>query len=171
MNLKDLKQIIPEIFETVKKDVRKVYGWKCHRAGLSLKLAEMGISQGGFIGGMHYYLTPEIVMNISPLKKILEKKSEKSDDIIWAYTYHILLHEYIHSLGVDDEEKCKAITINISEKIFKEKGHLVLSIAQNGIGSVIPNLKIIHVPADWRPDGIPVEYVDGFDRESQSYFS
>ncbi len=40
MNLIDLKNEIPDIFEKVKEDVRKITGR--HRAGLSLKLAEMG---------------------------------------------------------------------------------------------------------------------------------
>ena len=52
MNLQDLKKQMPEIFERVKKDVKKVYGR--HRAGLSLGLVEMGMYRGGFIGGMHF---------------------------------------------------------------------------------------------------------------------
>jgi len=143
MNLKDLKQKMPEIFETVKKDVRKILGR--HRAGLSLGLA-----------------------NTSPLKIILETQP---DDISWAYTYHILLHEYIHSLGIIDERRCRAITLNISEETFKDIDHPALILAKNGIGVFIPNLKIRYVPPERRPDGMAIEYVYGFDRESQSYFS
>ena len=167
MNLKELKQIMPEIFETVKDDVRKIYDR--HRAGLRLGLAEMGMFQGGFIGGMHFYPGTDIVMNISPLKIILEEKTE--DIIIWAYTYHILLHEYIHSLGVLDEKQCKTITLNVSEKIFKNKNHPAVIMAENGIGYYIHNLQIRYVPPDRRPDGIHIEYLYGFDKESQSYFS
>jgi hypothetical protein len=166
MNLKDLKQKMPEIFETVKKDVRKILGR--HRAGLSLGLAEMGMFQGGFIGGMHFHPGTEIVMNTSPLKIILETQP---DDISWAYTYHILLHEYIHSLGIIDERQCRAITLNISEETFKDIDHPALILAKNGIGVFIPNLKIRYVPPERRPDGMAIEYVYGFDRESQSYFS
>ncbi|MHA1535211.1 MAG: hypothetical protein ACTSP8_10840, partial [Promethearchaeota archaeon] len=86
MNLRDLKHEMPEIFETVKKDVRNIFGR--HRAGLSLGLAEMGMFKGGFIGGMHFHPGTEIVMNTSPLKIILESQPY---EIIWAYTYHILL--------------------------------------------------------------------------------
>ena len=167
MNLKELKQIMPEIFETVKDDVRKIYDR--HRAGLRLGLAEMGMFQGGFIGGMHFYPGTDIVMNISPLKIILEEKTD--DIIIWAYTYHILLHEYIHSLGVLDEKQCKTITLNVSEKIFKNKNHPAVIMAENGIGYYIDNLLIRYVPPDRRPDGIHIEYLYGFDKESQSYFS
>ena len=166
MNLRDLKQEMPEIFETVKKDVRKILGR--HRAGLSLGLSEMGMLRGGFIGGMHFHPGTEIVMNISPLKIILDSQPY---EIIWAYTYHILLHEYIHSLGVIDEQQCRTITLNITEEIFKDKKHPALILARNGIGVFIPDLKIVFVPPERRPDGMPIEYVSGFDRESQSYFS
>lgn len=166
MNLRDLKQEMPEIFETVKKDVRQILGR--HRAGLSLGLAEMGMFQGGFIGGMHFHPGTDIVMNISPLKIIL---ATQTDDIVWAYTYHILLHEYIHSLGVIDERQCKTITLNISEEIFKDNDHPALILAKSGIGIFLPDLKIVFVPPERRPDGMLIEYVYGFDRESQSYFS
>lgn len=167
MNLNDLKQKLPEIFEIVKDDVKKIYNR--HRAGLRLGLAEIGMFQGGFIGGMHFYPGTDIIMNISPLKIILENTTD--ENIIWAYTYHILLHEYIHSLDVLDEMRCQAITLNISEKIFKDKKHPAVLIAENGIGYYIHNLQIKYVPPDRRPDGIYIEYLHGFDRESQSYFS
>lgn len=157
---------MPEIFENVKRDVKNILGR--HRAGLSLGLVEMGMFRGGFIGGMHFHLGTEIVMNKSPLKIILDSQPY---EIVWAYTYHILLHEYIHSLGVIDERQCRAITLKISEEIFREVDHPVIVLAKNGIGTFIPNLRIVYVPPEQRPDGIPIEYVFGFDKESQSYFS
>ena len=166
MNLSELKKEMPDIFESVKKDVRKILGR--HRAGLSLGLVEMGMFRGGFIGGMHFHPGTEIVMNKSPLKIILDSQPY---EIVWAYTYHILLHEYIHSLGVIDERQCRAITLSISEEIFREADHPVIILAKNGIGTFIPNLRIVYVPPEQQLDGMPIEYVYGFDRESQSYFS
>jgi len=157
---------MPEIFESVKKDVRKILGR--HRAGLSLGLVEMGMLRGGFIGGMHFHPGTEIVMNKSPLKIILDSQPY---EIVWAYTYHILLHEYIHSLGVIDERQCRAITLSISEQIFREADHPVIILAKNGIGTFIPNLRIVYVPPEQQPGGMPIEYIYGFDGESQSYFS
>ncbi len=167
MNLIDLKNEIPDIFEKVKEDVRKITGR--HRAGLSLKLAEMGKFRGGFIGGMHFYPGTEILMNLSPLKAMFKKN--KSYEIIWAYTYHILLHEYIHSLGVINEEACRTNTQYISEQIFKNERHWVLKIARDGLGIAFPELKIKIDDHDWRLEGMPPEYVKDFDRESQSYYS
>ena len=104
---------MPEIFAQVKRDVKKITGKK--RAGLSLGLVEMGMYQGGFVGGMHFSPGTDIVMNKTPLKILLQQQPY---EIIWAYTYHILLHEYIHSLGALDEQHCRVITLKISEAIY-----------------------------------------------------
>ena len=166
MNLKDLKQKMPEIFETVKKDVRKILGR--HRAGLSLGLAEMGMTPRGFIGGMHFPPGTDIVMNRTPLRLILETQPY---EIVWAYTYHILLHEYVHSLGVWEEQQCRAITLRISEEIFEESDHPAMILAKSGIGTYFPNLPLIYAPPDLRPDGKSIEYIYNFDHESYDYYS
>jgi hypothetical protein len=166
MDLHDLKKIMPEIFEKVKRDVRKVY--RRHRAGLSLGLVDMGMFQQGFIGGMHFHPGTEIVMNKTPLKLILETQPP---EIVWAYTYHILLHEYIHSLGVINEYQCREITLKITEDVYKESNHPAVVLAKNGIGEYLPDLKMIYIPPEQRPEGMSIEYVYGFDKESQDYFS
>lgn len=171
MDFNDLKELMPEIFEKVKKDVRKVYGR--HRAGLSLGLVEMGsvLRMGkfqGIIGGMHFYPGTEIVMNKTPLKLILETQPP---EILWAYTYHILLHEYVHSLGIINERQCREVTLKITEDIFKEPDHPAVILAKKGIGAYLPDLKMVYVPPEQKPDGMTIEYVYGFDRESQTYFS
>jgi hypothetical protein len=171
MNLNDLKKIMPEIFEKVKKDVRKVYGR--HRAGLSLGLVEMErvLDMEGFqgiIGGMHFYPGTEIVMNKTPLKFIIETQPP---EIVWAYTYHILLHEYVHSLGVINERQCRDVTLKITEEVFKEPDHPAVILAKKGIGAYLPDLKMVYIPPERKPDGLPIEYVSGFDKESQTYFS
>ncbi|MFW9875580.1 MAG: hypothetical protein ACFFG0_20955 [Candidatus Thorarchaeota archaeon] len=166
MNLQELKKEIPEIFEQVKTDVWQVYGR--HRAGLSLGLVEMGMYRGSFIGGMHFSPGTDIVMNKTPLKIILK---EQSYEIVWAYTYHILLHEYIHSLGILDEQQCRNITLRISEKIFGETNHPAIILAKYGIGTFFPNLPLIYAPPDLNPDGIQIEYIINFDNKSYDYIS
>lgn len=166
MNLQELKKLMPKIFEKIKEDVRKVYGR--HRAGLSLGLVEMGMNRGGFIGGMHFHPGTDIVMNKTPLKIILK---EQPFEIVWAYTYHILLHEYIHSLGIIDEHQCRIVTLKISEEIFMDSNHPAINLAKNGIGTYFPNLNLIYPPPDLKPDGIPIEYVYEFDNQSYDYYS
>ncbi|MFW9971899.1 MAG: hypothetical protein ACFFDF_17050 [Candidatus Odinarchaeota archaeon] len=157
---------MPEIFKRVKKDVMNVYGR--HRAGLSLGLVEMGMYGGGFIGGMHFSPGTDIVMNKTPLKIILK---EQPSEIVWAYTYHILLHEYIHALGILNEERCRIITLRISEKVFKEADHPAVILAKNGIGAYFPNLPLIYAPRNLNFDEIPIEYIYNFDHESYDYYS
>ena len=67
MNIQELKKEMPDIFETVKSDVKNVLGH--HRAGLSLGLVELGMFKGGFIGGMHFYPGHDIVMNKTEITK------------------------------------------------------------------------------------------------------
>ena len=157
---------MPEIFEKVKKDVKMTYGRQ--RAGISLGLAEMGMFQGSFIGGMHYSPGNYIIMNKTPLKVILK---DQPYEIVWAYTYHILLHEYIHSLNVLDEYQCREITRRITEEVFKEADHPAIILAKRGIGTYFPNLNLIYRPPEKRPDGISIEYITGFDKDSYEYYS
>ena len=157
---------MPEIFEKVKKDVKRTVGR--HRAGISLGLVEMGMFQGKFVGGMHFPPGTDIVMNKTPLKVILE---EQPYEIVWAYTYHILLHEYVHSLGVWDEYQCREITRRITEEVFKEADHPAIILAKKGIGTYFPNLNLIYRPPEKRPDGLSIEYITGFDKNSYEYYS
>ena len=166
MNLSEFMKEIPIIFEKVKNDVRGDLGR--HRSGLALGLVDMGMNRGGFIGGVHFHPGTDIVMNKSPLRIMLESQPY---EIGWAYTYHILLSLYLKSLGVIDEQICREVTLKISKEIFNEADHPAIIMAVNGIGFFIPNLKIIYIPPDRRPDGMPIEYINGFDKESQSYFS
>lgn len=155
---------MPVIFEQVKRDVQKITGKK--RAGLSLGLAEMGMNQGGFIGGMHTSPGTDIVMNKTPLKILI---MQQPYGIIWAYTYHILLHEYIHALGALNEFQCREITLRISEAIFIEDDHPAIILAKKGIGAYFPNL--IKDLKDLKPDGKPFEYIYGFDSGSYEHYS
>jgi hypothetical protein len=166
MDLDQIKSEIPEIFEQVKKDVKKVTGK--HRAGLSLGLIEMGIFKGGFIGGMHFHPGTDIVMNKTPLKIILENQPY---EIIWSYIYHILLHEYVHSLGIMDESQCRTITLKITEQIFSEADHPAIILAKYGIGAYISGLSLIYRPPESKPEGMLIEYIRDFDKESQTYYS
>jgi len=175
MNLSEFKNEIPMIFQKVKEDVRKVLssdhtfkGRGVHRAGLTLSLADMGVNQGGFIGGTYLHPGTDIVMNKSPLKIILKSQPYK---IVWAYTYHILLSLYLKSLGVIDEQQCRRYTLKKSKQIFKEADHSAIIMAEKGIGYFIPNLNITYIPPDRRPDGMPIEYISDFDEDSQDYYS
>ena len=166
MNLQEIQKQMPDIFEKVKRDVNKEIGR--HRAGLSLGLIEMGMFQGGFIGGMFFSGGTMILMNVTPLRVIVD---QQPFEIVWAYVYHILLHEYLHSLGFLNEYQCQEITFQISKNIFQDPEHPAIVLATKGIGAYFPNLPIIYAPPDFDPNSLRIERVKDFDRESFRYFS
>jgi len=166
MNLSEWKMEVHIVFKKVKDDVQQVLDR--HRKGLTLRLVDMGMYQGGFIGGMHFAPGTNIVMNKSPLRLILEAQT---DEIVWAYTYHILLNLYLKSLGFFDEHICREATLKVSREIFKEPDHPAIIMAKNGIEAFFPNLKLTSIPPDRRTDGMSIEYITGFDEEDQDYYS
>jgi hypothetical protein len=166
MSLSEWKKELLVIFKKVKDDVKQVLN--LHRKGLALTLADMGISRGVFIGGMHFHPGNEIVMNKSLLRIILEKQPY---EIVWAYTYHILLKLYLQALGLIHEEPCREATLKVSRQIFKDPHHPAIIMAEDGIESFIPDMGITYIPPDRKPDGMPIEYIPGSDKEEPDYYS
>mgnify|MGYP001592949627 CR=1 FL=1 len=147
-----------DIFELVKDAVWKVLGES--RAGLELGLIEMGITRSGFIGGMHQIGSNIILMNKTPLRNILENDPK----LFKPYVFHILLHEYIHSLGFVDEASCRRLTYHISNKTLG-KNHPATKMAYN-LGEFLP--KIVR-PTAIQPNLDDATLVKDFDRSSISY--
>ena len=151
---------IPDIFEVVKDVVRKVT--KSERAGLMLGLAEMGGNDGFWIGAFYPVGTNMIVMNKTPLRKI----AETNPGLFNSYCFHILLHEYLHSLGILDEATARRATYEISREVFGE-GHTVTEMARD-IRKFLPY--IMHPQPSWTPpEEMCIELVEGFDRSSVTY--
>jgi hypothetical protein len=167
MNLQEIRTQMPDIFEKVKADVNKET--RRHRAGLSLGLIEMGILPEGFIGGMFFSGGTMILMNVTPLRVII---NQQPNEIVWAYVYHILLHEYLHSLGFLNEDQCRDLTLQISKNVFQDPTHPVVVLAEKGLGAYFPDLPLIYAPPNFDPSvGGRIERVHGFDRDSFRYFS
>ncbi|MFO7797868.1 MAG: hypothetical protein R6W84_17135, partial [Promethearchaeia archaeon] len=76
-----------------------------------------------------------------------------------------------HSLGILDETMCREATLKVSEHVFDNSDHPALIFAKNGIGAYFPNLDLVYAPPQRKPDGIEIEYVKGFDKNSYSYYS
>ncbi|MBN2203084.1 MAG: hypothetical protein JW700_02790 [Candidatus Aenigmarchaeota archaeon] len=149
---------IPDIFEMVKEAVWK--SLRRSRAGLTLGLVDMGNHEHGFVGG--YYVTGSnmIVMNESPLKRIQETEPK----LLNAYVFHVLLHEYLHSLGIYEERDVKDLTYEISREIFGERN--VVTAISKDINKFFPNL----IYPDGAPNiDAPVRFVPDFDRSCTRY--
>ncbi|MHA1379506.1 MAG: hypothetical protein ACTSRG_14125 [Candidatus Helarchaeota archaeon] len=167
MKLDELKKKIPDIFEKVKRDVDKVLNR--HRAGLSLGLVEMGFTRGEFIGGMFFSGGTMILMNSTALK-ILISKNEIVDDIVLAYIYHILLHEYIHSLGCLNERECRKIVYYVTKEIIADENDPARIMASRGIGAYFPEIN--YAPLGYKMEkNLQIERVENFDKSSINYYS
>ena len=158
----NVKQNLIEIFENVKEVVRKSEGRS--RAGLMLGLQELGSSLNGFIGAYYPVSSNIIVMNKSPLRRIIDTNPKLFD----PYVFHVLLHEYIHSLGFLDEKTAELKTYEISKEHFGED-HIITQLSTN-MRKFFPNL--VYPVYGWLPlrNVQTIEIVHGFDRSNTSNY-
>ncbi len=150
---------LADIFEVVKDAV-----WasrRMSRGGLMLGLANLGNHPQGFLGAFYPVGTNVIVMNKIPLERIKETKPE----LYKPYLFHVLLHEYMHTLGYLSESGVRQMVIEITMNVFGEE-HLATRIALDTI-HFFKNL--VYPDAAWQPDEMKMELVEGFDRGSASY--
>lgn len=148
----------PEVFEVVKLAVLETIGKE--RSGLMLALTELGVSNEGYIGAYYPVDSNVIVMNKTPLRRIEKRRP----DILNEYVFHILLHEYLHALGVLDEAQTRSLAYSISEQVFGPE-HVVTKIAAN-ITAVIP--EVVYPEGEHDIPG-HFEIVRGFDSSSMGY--
>ncbi|QLH75389.1 MAG: hypothetical protein HPY73_08040 [Methanomassiliicoccales archaeon] len=153
--LERAKDVI-EIFEVVKEAARDSrFG---SRAGLMLGLADLGGGDGHWIGGLYPIASNVIVLNRKPLSIIKVSRPE----IYRSYVFHVLLHEYIHALGVTDEDETRSIAYRITKEQFGD-GHLATAMAKD-ITSILPY--ITYPGQRDMIDDPSFELVKGFDRSS-----
>ena len=127
-----LKQNLINTFEQVKNVVKNEEG--ISRAGLMLGLQEIGADINGFIDAYYPVASNIIIMNKTQLRRIIETKPE----LLKSYSFHILLHEYIHSLGFLNEAITRQKTYDISQKHFGSN-HTITQFSTN-IQKFFPNL-------------------------------
>ncbi len=152
-----IKEDIIDTFELVKELVRKSNGYS--RAGLMLGLQELGATLNGFIGAYYPVSSNIIVMNKTPIRRIYETKPM----LIKPYSTHILLHEYIHSLGYINEKIVRQKTYEISKENFGDK-HIITKLSKN-IEEFFPYL--VYPISGWMPtSNSPIELIKGFDKSS-----
>jgi len=150
-----------DIFEIVKKVVWKTTGKE--RAGLMLGLANLGGGPRGFVGAFYPLATNIIVVNSLPLRRIKE-----TDPALYKpYIFHILLHEYLHTLGIIDEAATRAKAYEISAATFG-KDHPVAQFAAD-LSRFVP--KLVYPYYGWQPsEDYVLELVKGFDRSSTASY-
>jgi hypothetical protein len=113
------------------------------------------------VGAFFPVATNIIVMNSLPLKRIKE-----TDPALYKpYVFHILLHEYVHTLGIIDEAATRAKVYEISLTTFG-KEHPVTEFAAD-LSRFVP--KLVYPVYGWKPqEEYQLELVKGFDKSATS---
>jgi len=150
---------IPDVFGVVKDSVRRVLGRE--RAGLMVATAEIGNMPNGFLGGYFVVASNAIVVNATPLRRIEETEPE----LYVPWLYGLLLHEYLHALGVLDEGEVRRVTNHVAEEAVGRE-HPAAKMAARPM-DYLGNLAWPHVV--WQPQEAPFEIVKGLDRDATSY--
>jgi len=108
LDLKDFN----EVFEFVKSSVNSVYEMK--RAGLSLLLHGMPTRVGA------YHVLGSNVIAINSILLDLVRKHSTSNYEYNSYLFTVLLHEYLHSFGILDENTVRNMSLELCQKFFGE---------------------------------------------------
>ena len=151
---------LPDLFEVVKDIVECETGR--HRAGLMLGMVDLGIAPQGFVGAYFVVGGNAIVVN----RQAMGMVESRSPELLKGYRFYILLHEYLHAVGIIDEEQCRAVAAKLAQRAFGG-GHDVSRIASD-FGAmfryiVAPGYGFIP------PEDARIELIPGFDRSSVTY--
>lgn len=147
-----------EIFEMVKSAVEQRHG--PHRAGLTLVLGDIPNN----VGAYHQMGSNAIVMNRN-LLRIVEKLS-KTKEKLNSYVFMILLHEYLHTLGYEDDAKVRTLGKKISDEYLGEK-HIAGEMAVRPLDLFFPE-----IASYWGfRDNREYETVSRFDSSSTPYIA
>jgi hypothetical protein len=145
-----------EVFEIVKATVEKTL--EMHRAGLTLVLAELP----NYIGAYHVVGSNLIVMNKTILD--LVKTRAKSTEELNAFVYTILMHEYLHSLGVYDEGRVRRLVRRVAADNFGPD-HVATQLSSGNLSELYPELRLL----GGGRVGDDFEIIRDFDRSSFPY--
>lgn len=155
----DEARSMADLFEVAKRVVRLAL--KRERAGLMLATADLGNHPGGFFGGFHYVGSNYIVMNKVPLRRLKEQHPQWYN----AYAFHVLLHEYLHTLGTLDEGATRRLAYEVSRDVLGEE-HVATQMARD-ITPFMPGLSYPQV--GWVPENLVLDIDRTFGTSDTSY--
>jgi hypothetical protein len=145
-----------QVFELVKRAAEASLGM--HRAGLSLVLGDISNN----VGAYHELGSNAIVMNRNIVKIVWRSTRARSKRN--AFTFMILLHEYIHALGFTEEVQVRDLGKKIADD-FLGKGHIAGEMAMRPLGDFFPQVPQLSM---FRDKG-QFETVERFDSSSTPY--
>ncbi len=161
---KELKnaKTFADIFEVVKQMVMEHLGTE--QAGLMVGVTDLGAHAQGFIGAFYSLNSNMIIINKRPLARILQT----NPSLYNYYLFHVMLHEYVHSIGSYDEAQTRQLVYEVSEHYFGA-GHIVAQLASN-IEKFMPSLTY-PIKGYMPPQDINIEFVKGIDRKNTNYIN
>ncbi len=150
---------LPSIFGVVKEVVEGTLN--ARRSGLMLGIQELGAAPGGAVGA--YYPTGSnlIVLNNTVLKALRASRPK----MVKPFLCYVILHEYLHSLGIFDELETRKTAARVSRQAFGST-HIVTDIAVNPT-KYFPKLQFA-LPGSMGGD---ITLVKGFDSENQRHYA
>ncbi len=151
---------IADIFEIVKEIVMEYVGLE--QAGLMVGITDLVAFDREFIGAFYSLNSNMIIINKRPLARIMQT----NPSLYKYYLFHVMLHEYVHSIGSYDEAQTRQLVHEISGHYFGQK-HIITQLASN-IERFIPNLAY-PVKGFQPPQDINIEFVKGIDRKNTNY--
>jgi hypothetical protein len=141
------------------------------RAGIMLGLANLGLSQQGFLGGYFVLGSNAIVLN----RDVLDHVKLKEPTSLNAYAFHVLLHEYLHTLGYLGEDEVRPLAHALSEEELGPDhpatliAAAMLPGAMEGKGPALFR-NLVYPEFGWVPTRRgPMEIVKGFDPDATPY--
>ena len=151
-NLKDFNGA----FELVKSAILQKF--RMHRAGLSLMLQMMPSNLGAY----HMLGSNAIVMNsylLAAVRKIAGSTEEYN-----SYMFMVLAHEYLHSLGIVDENTVRQMTFELCKWMLGDD-HIATRMAKEDPSTIYPELRsMMQSQFSWN-----FQVVRNFDTSNQTY--
>ena len=147
---------IPEIFEIVKRIVKQ--STNLEQTGIMLGLNSFGTKPNGVLGALYSPLSNMIIIN----KTLTDRISIRYPQLYKYYAFHILLHEYLHSIGITNEEQVRKLTYQLSKKYFGED-HAVTKVAEK-FDLILK--KLIYPIEEGQVD---LDFVMGFNKSDTNY--
>jgi hypothetical protein len=145
-----------ETFELVKSVVLQKFGM--NRAGLSLILQMMPSNLGAY----HILGSNVIVMNsylLAAVKKIAGSEVEYN-----SYVFMVLAHEYLHSLGIVNENAVRQMTFELCSWMLGSN-HPATKMAKEDPSSLYPQLRSL-MQTRFSSD---FQRIGNFDKTNQTY--
>lgn len=145
-----------EAFELVKSVVLQKF--RMHRAGLSLILQIMPSNLGAY----HMLGSNAIVMNsylLAAVRKIAGSTEEYN-----SYLFMVLAHEYLHSLGIVEENTVRQMTFELCKWMLGDD-HAATRMAKEDPSTIYPELRSL-MQSQLSRD---FQVVRNFDKTNQTY--